>query len=235
MMSFIVPTYQADELQYFLTGEKAILAETFSKKIVNTKLNKKDYQEAASKLGAETEAVMAFAIVESRGNGFLEDERPKILFEGHKFYKHLKKLNINPEEHRLGNENIIYRYSELKNMNPKPYKGGAKEYERMEKAKAINEEAALLSASYGAFQIMGENYSMCGYKDIYEFVEAMKSAKEQLLAFINFAESAKITKYLKEKNWQEVAKRYNGPDYKKNKYDEKFSDAYEKFKNEKNE
>jgi hypothetical protein len=35
--------------------------------------------------------------------------------------------------------------------------------------------------------------------------------------------------YLRDKDWAGFARRYNGPAYAENKYDEKLSAAYEKF------
>ncbi|WP_426772988.1 N-acetylmuramidase domain-containing protein, partial [Pseudomonas aeruginosa] len=39
-----------------------------------------------------------------------------------------------------------------------------------------------------------------------------------------------IHKALKSKDWAEFARRYNGPDYKKNNYDVKLAEAYQSFK-----
>jgi N-acetylmuramidase len=48
-------------------------------------LNDSDLQGAAQQLGCELVVLKAVADVESRGNGFLADKRPKILFEAHVF------------------------------------------------------------------------------------------------------------------------------------------------------
>lgn len=120
-------------------------------------------------------------------------------------------------------------------MNPKPYVGGSGEYRRLEKAIAIHRKAALLSASYGAFQIMGDNYAMCGFDSVENFYKAMnESEKKQLEAFILYAKNRGVIQPLKDKDWKEVARLYNGPDYAKNKYDEKFKDAYNSYKSGKN-
>ncbi|MEE8298899.1 MAG: N-acetylmuramidase domain-containing protein [Thermodesulfobacteriota bacterium] len=39
-----------------------------------------------------------------------------------------------------------------------------------------------------------------------------------------------MVKILKKRDWANFARRYNGPGYKKNKYDEKLERAYNKYK-----
>lgn len=53
-----------------------------------------------------------------------------------------------------GNENILYPKWEKGH-----YKGGFRQYERLEQARRINHEAADASASWGMFQVMGLNYA----------------------------------------------------------------------------
>ena len=38
----------------------------------------------------------------------------------------------------------------------------------------IDETAALKSASYGMFQVMGFNYELAGFGNVYEMVESLK-------------------------------------------------------------
>lgn len=168
--------------------------------------------------------------MEAKGSGFLPSKRLKILFEGHYFYKYLKEFGLNPLSLKVGNKDIIYTYEELENMSPKPYKGGEREYERLDKAKLIHAEAAMLSASYGMFQIMGDNYKTCGYNSVFDFVKALSSSYErQLDAFVKFCMGKGIQHDLNNKDWDEAARKYNGPAYEKNKYDVKLEEAYEKY------
>nr|WP_203558277.1 N-acetylmuramidase family protein [Bacteroides sp. 224] len=109
-------------------------------------------------------------------------------------------------------------------------KGGLKEYDRLEQAKKINIIAAYSSASWGMFQIMGFNYAACGCKDVIEFVERMSASEgEQLTLFIRFLQANKWSQYLQSLNWSEFARRYNGPGYTQNRYDEKLAAAYQKY------
>ncbi len=56
-----------------------------------------------------------------------------------------------------------------------------------------------------------------------------KNEGEHLAAFGRFIIANNLTKYLKNKDWANFARRYNGPGYKQNKYDEKLARAYNKY------
>ncbi len=191
---------------------------------MNSKLLiEKDYIEAAKILNVDVACIKAVAEVESRGDGFLKDGRPKILFEAHIFGK-LTKYKFNNSHPYL---------SSLK-WNKTLYKGGAKEYNRLVKAKSLDTAAALKSTSWGKFQVMGFNYKICGWKTIDDFVKDMFiTEREHLLSFIGFVKSLKLDKYLKSLDWTKFAYYYNGPGYKKNFYDIKMKKAYEKYKKQK--
>ena len=70
-------------------------------------LSQKDINKVAKDLEVEPAAINAVREVEAGGTGF-QGERPKILFEGHVFYKQLKKHGIDPAQHAAGNEDILY-------------------------------------------------------------------------------------------------------------------------------
>lgn len=190
------------------------------------KLTDNDFNRVAARLGIETAAVKAVQKVETGGRGgFWEQGKPQILFEGHVFWKRLVQRGIDPSSWAKGNEDILYE---------KPtsayYVGGIKEYDRLERAKAIDKIAALESASWGMFQVMGFNYADCGFKDVLSFVEAMcLSEGHQLEAFASFVQKNGMVKYLKAKDWAGFASRYNGKGYQKYHYDEKMAKAYEEY------
>ncbi len=94
----------------------------------------------------------AITEVESNGTGFLNSGKAKILFEGHKFWKWLEKFNLNPEDFVKGNEDIIY-----KKWTKDYYIGKEGEYSRLNRAMEIHKQAAIYSASWGKFQVLGEN------------------------------------------------------------------------------
>ena len=190
------------------------------------RLTEADYQRAAQSLNVPVAAVKAVKDVETGGRGgFLAEGKPTILFEGHIFWSQLKKVGINPDTHVAGNEDILYP-----RWTKGHYKGGMAEYTRLEKAKRIHEVAALCSASWGLFQIMGFNHAACGCRDVREFVARMcETEGTQLDLFVVFLRHNGWDKYLRNLDWAGFARHYNGPSYAQNKYDDKLRRAYQKY------
>lgn len=194
-------------------------------KRMGEKLTNQDVISVAKALNVEVATIKAVYEVESRGSGFLSDLRPKILFEGHVFWRQLKTLEIDPYKFVTGNEDILYsKWTRVY------YEGGVKEYDRLNRAKEIHESAALAAASWGTFQIMGFNYKYCGFSTVKSYARAQYiSEGEHLKAFGNFIQAVSLVKHLKSKNWAGFAREYNGAGYKANKYDEKLAAAYSKY------
>jgi len=186
-----------------------------------------DFEKAANTLNVEVAAIRAVHQVESGGrSGFLPDGRPEILFEGHCFWGQLKLMGMNPESFRAGNEDILYP-----SWDQSFYKGKTGEYVRLNRASVINHEAALMSASWGMFQIMGFNHKLCGYDSVYKFCASMYlDSDHQLQAFVSFLLNTKLDVPLRELKWAEFARRYNGARYEENRYDKKLEEAYNQFK-----
>lgn len=194
-------------------------------------LSEQDLLDFARRYDLELAAVKAVNEVESSGKGFLLDGRPKILFEGHVFWRELKKRNIQPETLLSNHSKDVLYETWTKNY----YSGGTGEYERLEKAASLSplkevKDAAHCSASWGAFQIMGYHYSRLGYESIENFVSKMtEHEREHLKAFGKFLEVHNLIRYLKDRNWEKFAEGYNGKGYKANRYDEKLKAAYERY------
>ena len=173
----------------------------------------KAVESAAKKLGCAVAAVRAVIDVESRG-GFLPDGRPKILFERHYFS-------------RLTKGKHDSKHPDISHKKWGGYKGGKAEYDRLGRAIALDRDAALRSASWGAFQIMGDNCKLAGFNNVEAFVTAMVAGEpEQLDAFVSFVQSTNLDDELRRLDWVGFARGYNGAAYKANKYDEKLDAAY---------
>jgi len=192
--------------------------------------------------------------VESSGRGHLQNGKPKILFEGHKFWYWLKQFKKDPEDFDKGNEDILYE-----KWTRKFYLGGNKEYSRFDRAMEIHEKSAIYSASWGLFQVLGENLehniksrmktsktkaNSDLYEDIFDFVEKQETSEiYHLLDFIAFIKTKKIRgkqliEYIsgtdeKKYDWASFAYGYNGSGYQQNQYDEKLKKAYELFNKQK--
>ncbi len=75
---------------------------------------------------------------------------------------------------------------------------GAHQYDRLAKAIALDRRAALESASWGMFQIMGGNFAACGFADVDAFVAAIvESEMRHLKAFIEFCQVNRLDGYLR--------------------------------------
>lgn len=194
------------------------------------KLTNEMIKDLANRLGLEPALLKAVQLVEAAGrDGFLADGRPQILFEGHIMYKEVHK--------KFPDRDLAYcickRYSTIffPKWDKSKYLGGVHEYKRLELAKEIDEECALKSASWGMFQIMGFNHKICGCQDVYDFVHKVSESHEkQLELMYYFMHNSGCLKNLKEKDWAGFAKKYNGPGYAQNAYDQKLRNAYENFK-----
>ncbi len=214
-----------------------------------------NFKSAAAKLGVDVASVRAVASVESNGKGLFQDGRPAILFERHIFYRELLQKRTAEERNRIKLENptvigdklnamiasgnravkiameqLVMSKPSICNPSAGGYVGGMKEYDRLEKAKVIDSEAAHRSCSWGAFQVMGFHAEMLGFQNVFEMVEKAQTEAGQLEIFILFIEkNPSLLKALRMKNWALFAQLYNGPAYKKNQYDLKMASAYNTY------
>ena len=193
-------------------------------------LKRKDLQQAADRLGVPLASVMAVNQVESKGEGFLSNGRPVILFERHVMFARLQANGLTEAEadHRAA------QFPALVNRRTGGYVGGVAEHQRLAQAKQIHPVSALESASWGLFQIMGYHWQRLGYLDAQHFADTMAlSEAAQLDAFVCFIETdPALHKALKARNWKAFARGYNGKNYAKNLYDVKLARAYALFAGE---
>ena len=73
-------------------------------------LTENDFQRVADLLGIEVAVVKAVQAVETGGcGGFVAPGRPMILFEGHIFWRELKKRGLDPERYVTGDRRASCR------------------------------------------------------------------------------------------------------------------------------
>ena len=185
------------------------------------KLTEGELEVAAATLHCELAAVKAVAEVETKAGAFLPSGRPTILFERHYF-------------HRLTGGVYAAKHPTISNAarsGPGQYGGREYQYQRLYEAMACDRNAALQSASWGRFQIMGANFKEAGFASVEDFVNKMwESEGQQLAAFVKFVQhSGVLLKALQNKDWATFAKHYNGPGYKRDGYDTKLKEAYDKY------
>jgi hypothetical protein len=189
-----------------------------------------DYTQAAKVLGCEVAAIKAVTLVEAPRGAYDAQDRITILFEPYIFYKELRKEGINTAP-LLANRTMDDIISSF--WNPKLYGTYNAQYGKLERAKKIEVDVALMSASYGMFQIMGFNHEACGYATPAIMVDKMTQGgePEHLKAFINYLKATHLDDELRNKDWAGFASGYNGPSYRRNMYDVKLKKAYEGFRN----
>ena len=182
-----------------------------------TPLTPADFAAAATRLGCEEAAIRAVAKVESSRKPFDELGRPTILYERHLF-------------HRLTSGRFA-RFGDLSHPEWGGYGPFAAQYKKLERAYALDADAALKSCSWGMFQILGENHREAGFASVADFVRAMcRTEADHLNAFVSFIEAhPRMHDALRARDWTEFARRYNGPAYHRNHYDERIADAYRGF------
>ena len=90
------------------------------------------------------------------------------------------------------------------------------------------------AASWGRFQILGDNFKAAGFASVEAFVLAMaRSEAEHLMAFTRFVKNNKrMLAALRKHDWAAFAAAYNGPGYRKNSYDTKLEAAHRRFLSE---
>ncbi|MDV4235868.1 N-acetylmuramidase family protein [Acinetobacter baumannii] len=190
-------------------------------------LKDSDYVTAAKRLKVSELAIRVFGATEGRGLGFLKNGKAKILFERHRMYFYLAQF----KGKAFANAQMKASPS-IVNTVSGGYKGNEAEYTRLRLAQNIHPESALMSCSWGQFQIMGENWKELGYQSVFDFVEQMQTSESlQLEAFIRFIEwktgtvnekKVSLLDALRAEDWPTVFSLYNGPNYKKLGYQAKF-------------
>lgn len=178
-----------------------------------------DYTDAAKELGCEVAVIKAVASVESNGQAFFPNGQPKVLFEAHVFSRLTK-----------GQYDKTHPSLSSPKWDRSLYLGGEQEHFRVQEAAGLDRSAALMATSWGKFQIMGENYRECGFTSLQDFINAMYHGEAgQLKAFVGFLKHTGLARTLQKRDFTEFARRYNGPGYKRNKYDERMLAAYKSF------
>lgn len=173
-----------------------------------------DIAAAAAKLGLEPALIAAVAEVESDGAGFLRDKRPKILFERHVFSRETAR--------RFDDD-----HSDISNPQRGGYGApGAHQYDRLHRAILLNRTAALRSASWGRFQVMGFNHEIVGFRDVEIYVAAQtESEAAHLAAMIAFCQHNDLIRYLATHDWRSFTRGYNGSG-RVDRYSALLEDAY---------
>lgn len=186
------------------------------------RLTEADYQDAAGALRCSVAAVKAVCAIEAPDGGFDSNGLPRILFEGHKFSA------ATGGRFDTSYPTISYPQwtRQFYSRGQTPDVRNAGEHLRLQQAAALDRDAALASASWGKFQILGANYRACGFPTLQAFINAMHAGEaEQLGAFVRFILHERLDDEMREGRWEDFARRYNGPAYAQNRYHTKLAAA----------
>lgn len=183
---------------------------------LDRKISASDVTALAQRWGVDPATIWAVRDVEASGAAFSEG-RPTILFEPHRFSRATG-----------GRYDALAPAVSYGSWGAKPYpRAQMARYLQLLAAVGLDVDAGFASASYGAFQILGENYAACGETDSMAFALREAQGEDvQLRHFGLFCESKGLERHLRRKDWASFARGYNGPSYAANKYDQKLAAAY---------
>ncbi|HRP11261.1 MAG TPA: N-acetylmuramidase domain-containing protein [Terricaulis sp.] len=163
------------------------------------RLSDADIAAAAQRLGVEANVLRALIKVESAGPGF-SNNRPLLGFEPFVFSQNTGARHDSS-------------HPQISSSSSRAYLGGAQDarWARLAEAYALDKEAALGAASWGAFQLPGRYYAEAGYANVYAFVQALShSEASQLAAFEAYVARNGLADELQRKDWAAFARAYEG-------------------------
>lgn len=187
------------------------------------KIDSKDLtyiKEQASLLKVDPNALLA--IIEVESGGVIGNPLPIIRWEGH-YFDRLVPANLRDRARNLG----LSSPSAGKIKNPKTQSG---RYEIVEKAAALDKEAAYSSISIGVGQVMGSHAKDLGYPSAeVMFNRAKQGLAGQVELLIRYIQTNGLIDELRRLDWSAFARGYNGPNYAAGQYHTKIKAAFERL------
>lgn len=186
--------------------------------------------EIARNQGLEPAALLAVVEVETSGRAFEPDGvTPRFLFEKHIFWRELAKSSAqrlaDAAQQGLATEKWMRDYSDQKTS--------ADRIALIQRARAIDTEAANRSASWGLGQVLGRNAISLGYSSATAMVEALTRGglAAHIDSMMRFITTNNLIRALKAQDWVTFALGYNGAQQAKNGYATKLEQAYARWRN----
>ena len=175
-------------------------------------------QRKASELGLSTAAAAAVLQIESGGQGFHRDSGDMIVrFENHIFHDQWGSSNRATFDQHFqyssGQRWTGHKFRESPTDAWASFHGNqSKEWQVLDKARALDDTAALKSISMGAAQIMGFNYKTVGYESVQDMFDSMTvSLPSQLDGMFAFIQAnATCMAGLRSNDYTRFARGYNG-------------------------
>lgn len=181
-----------------------------------------DIVRVAREFALEPAALAAIAEVETGGQAFAAVEgrqEPLIRFEGHYFDRRLS-ADARARARALGLS------SPAAGVVANPASQVAR-WQLLRRAAGIDAKAAYESTSWGLGQVMGAHWAWLGYASVDALAgEARSGAAGQLRLMARYIRKAGLAEAIAQRNWAAVARGYNGPGYKANRYDTRLAQAF---------
>jgi hypothetical protein len=185
-----------------------------------TPLTQAGLAKVCNQLGVKAAEAWAVVFTETDppNGGYFQSGKPQILYEQHVF-------------HRLTGGKYDASHPDISSPHPGNYgASGEHQYARLAEAAGCDETAALMAASWGMGQTLGENFKLVKYKTVQALVADMVESEDlQLLAMGQEILNSHIASALQTHDWKNFASVYNGSGYAKNHYDQHLSSWYAKF------
>ncbi len=184
-----------------------------------------EVERVAMAMNLDPACLMAVVEVESGGRYFARvngRKEPVIRFEGHYFYRLLPRAKRN----RAVVQGLAsHRAGRVRNPSAQ-----VSRWALLDAACKIDRGAALASVSWGVGQVMGVHWRWLGYANIEGLVkEARSGLSGQVRLMARFIKKAGLVETLNSRDWAGFARAYNGPGYRRNRYDVKMARAYRRY------
>ncbi len=192
-----------------------------------------DLPRIGAMIGVGEDVIHAVIDVEAPKSGFDPQDRPRILFEPHVFYRNLPAGQRRDQAVKAG--------LACKSWGQLPYGKESEQYPKLLRAILIDETAALKACSWGRGQILGENHVAAGYETVQAMVADFALDEDNHLeAMVRFVKSNRLDDELRildrlarkasPDDCRAFVRGYNGAGYEKNGYHTKFAAALNRWR-----
>lgn len=172
-------------------------------------------EKLSDEINIDIATAIAVLAIESGGTGFGPAGKVLIRFENHLFHSFWGKYNqkVFERHFRFSTSQRWKNHYFRKNRNDKweSFHGNQyKEWEVMDFARSLNNEKALMSASYGAPQVLGTNHKVLGYASPQDMLDNFsKDIRYHILGLFDFF-NPQMIRHLQRKQFTDFARYYNG-------------------------
>lgn len=182
----------------------------------------------AEDINVPPDALLAVAEVESAGKAFATvygRQEPLIRWEGH-YFDRLVPAGKRAQARASGLASP--KAGAVKNPRSQEAR-----YDMLERARRIDEDAAISSCSWGLGQVMGSHWKWLGYASPRALEdEARSGIAGQVRLMAKYIKAAKLDDELRRHDWSGFARGYNGPAYARYGYHTKIAAAYRRYAGE---